>query len=214
MSDKIKMLLVGDGEAAMYHPLEPVSLELEAILKDEFELISTEDYQAFAELESSEYKVCISYTDCWKRDLTSGQTAGLLKFVAGGGSLIVLHSGISIQRSYELLQMVGAKFTHHPKYQSLNYYGASEGHPLLTNVEDFTVDEEPYMFEFDPFTKKTVFLEFEYEGERYPAGWEQDYGLGKVIYLQPGHNATSFRPEAYRQLVLNSARWAAAREQV
>jgi type 1 glutamine amidotransferase len=211
MSGTVKVLLVGDGAAAEYHPLEPVRLELEAILKDGFSLISTEDYNAFADLDSGEYPICISYTDCWKRDLTSGQTAGLLKFVAGGGSLIVLHSGISIQRSYELLQMVGAKFIRHPRYQSLNYFGTAEGHPLLADVENFTVDEEPYMFEFDPFTKKTVFLEFEYEEKRYPAGWEQDYGLGKVIYLQPGHHAPSFRPAAYRQLVLNSVRWAAAR---
>jgi type 1 glutamine amidotransferase len=213
MSEKIKVLLVGDHEAAEWHPLEPIRIELEAILENEFELISTEDYDAFSDLESSGYKLCISYTDCWKRDLTARQKAGLLKFVAGGGSLIVLHSGISIQRSYELLQMVGAKFVRHPKYQELQYYGVSEGHPLLEGVDSFTVDEEPYMFEFDPFTKKTIFLEYEYEGNRYPAGWEQDYALGKVIYLQPGHNTVSFQPAAYRQLILNSARWAAARVQ-
>jgi type 1 glutamine amidotransferase len=205
------VLIVGDnGAAAEWHPLEPVRLELEGILGDEFSLYGTEGYNAFADLEQTGYQLCISYTDCWKRDLTSGQTAGLLRFVAGGGSLIVLHNGISVQRRYELLQMMGAKFTGHSAYQPLLYYGTAEGHPLLAGVENFAVDEEPYMFEFDAFTKKTVFLEFEYEERRYPAGWEHTYGLGKVIYLQPGHHAASFKPRAYRQLILNSVCWATA----
>jgi type 1 glutamine amidotransferase len=116
-----------------------------------------------------------------------------------------------VQCSYELAQMIGARFTGHPSYQRLHDAGTAEGHPLLEGVGDFTMDEEPYLFEFDPFTEKTVFLEFEYEGKRYPAGWEHAYGLGKVVYLQPGHHAPSFQPSDYRRLVLNSARWAARR---
>ncbi|OCT16257.1 glycosyl hydrolase [Paenibacillus pectinilyticus] len=212
MTNLMKILLVGDDASiAPYHPLEPVSAKLAAIFGDEFELVSTDNYDAFADLKRSEFPICISYTDCWNRDLTASQTAGLLTFVAGGGNLIVLHSGISIQRSYELLQMVGAKFMHHPPFQTLSYYGIEEGHPLLEGVTNFSVDEEPYMFEFDPFTPKTVFLTYEFEGARYPAGWEHDYALGKIIYLQPGHHAPSFDPPAYRQLLLNSARWLAAR---
>jgi type 1 glutamine amidotransferase len=211
MSDKTNVLLIGDNANAPWHPLEPARQELEGILGEEFQLTGTEDYNRLAGLDQGEFSLCISYTDCWSRDLTPDQIAGLLRFVAGGGGLLVIHNGISVQRSYELLQMIGAKFTGHPPYQLLNYYGTAKGHPLLDGVDNFTLDEEPYMFEFDPFTKKTVFLEFEFEGKRYPAAWEQAYGLGKVVYLQPGHHAPSFKPDAYRRLVLNSASWAAGR---
>lgn len=37
------------------------------------------------------------------------------------------------------------------------------------------------------------------------------YGLGRVVYLQPGHHAPSLRPPDYRRLVLNGALWAAGR---
>ncbi|SDM86441.1 hypothetical protein SAMN04487897_101296 [Paenibacillus sp. yr247] len=211
MSDKTNVLLIGDDTDAPWHPLEPARQELEAILSGEFQLTSTEDYNCFAELDQSQFPLCISYTDCWNRDLTMEQSAGLLRFVAGGGRLLVIHNGISLQRSYELLQMIGAKFIGHPPYQALKYYRTAENHPLLEGVENFNMDEEPYLFDFDPFTPKTVFLEFEFAGNRYPAAWEQAYCLGKVIYLQPGHHAPSFKSEAYRRLVLNSACWLSGR---
>ncbi len=121
--------------------------------------------------------------------------------------MLAIHNGISVQRSDVLAQLIGAKFTGHPPYQPLNYYGTAKDHPLLEGVEDFAVDEEPYMFEFDPFANIRIFLEYEFEGKRIPAGWERAYGLGKVVYLQPGHHAPSFKPAAYRRLILNSARW-------
>jgi type 1 glutamine amidotransferase len=205
---KPNVLLIGDLKNAAWHPLETAGRALEEILQDEFRLTITEEYNDLAALDDKEFPLCISYTDCWKNDLTPRQIAGLLRFVAGGGSLLVIHNGISLQRSFELTQMIGARFTGHPPYQPLSYYGTVHSHPLLEGVQHFTMDEEPYMFDFDPFTKKTVFLEFEFEGKRYPAGWELDYGLGKVIYLQPGHNASSFESESYRRLLLNSALWA------
>lgn len=212
MNERMKVWMVGDATDAPWHPLEPARQEVAAILGDEFQITATEDYDSFEALKIEEYPICISYTDCWKRDLTREQTAGLLRYVAGGGSLLVIHNGISLQRSYELLQMIGAKFTGHPPYQKLAYYGTADNHPLMEGVADFELDEEPYLFEFDPFTKKTVFMEFEFEGKRYPAAWEHAYGLGKVVYLQPGHHAPSFQPEAYRRLVLNSVRHLSKRD--
>ncbi|WP_248924487.1 ThuA domain-containing protein [Paenibacillus hamazuiensis] len=213
MSGRTNVLIIGDSTDAPYHPLEPAYKELNGILGGEFELEATEDYDRLTELwrNQAAYPLCISYTDCWNRDIKPEQTAGLLRYVAGGGGLLVIHNGISLQRSHELLQMIGAKFVTHPPFQRLSYYPAAEGHPLLEGVAPFTVDEEPYVFDFDPFTRKKVFLEYEFEGNRYPAGWEHTYGLGRVVYLQPGHRASSFGPEAYRRLVLNGARWASGR---
>jgi len=209
MSVKIRALLVGDYTNAPWHPLGPAQEALERILGGEFEFTATEDYEQFAQLDRGNYSLCISYIDCWDRSLTPAQTAGLLQYVAGGGGLLVIHSGISLQQNYELLQMIGGKFASHPPFQTLHYYGLEGGHPLLEGVDNFTVDEEPYMFELDPYTPRNVFLEYEFEGERYPAAWEHTYGLGKIVYLQPGHQASCFEPPAYQRLILNGARWVA-----
>jgi type 1 glutamine amidotransferase len=209
MAEQPKIKLIGDGPDAPWHPLEPARRELARILQEEFQLDATVDYEAFVELDKTEsdYGLCICYTDCWKRDLPIEHIAGLLRFVSGGGRLLVIHNGISVQSSYELSQMIGARFTGHPPYQRLNYIPTIVGHPVLAGIESFQLDEEPYMFDFDPWTPRKVLLEFEFEGKRYPAAWEHTYGLGKVVYLQPGHHAPSFQSEMVGKLVLNSARW-------
>jgi type 1 glutamine amidotransferase len=64
------------------------------------------------------------------------------------------------------------------------------------------------MLGFYSFTPINLIVEFEYRGNHYPADWEHTYGLGKVVYLQSGHNINSFQPKDYRQLVKNSVTWA------
>ncbi len=211
MSGKPNVLLLGDDTRAKWHPLEPVKRQLERILGGEFALAGTEDYRRLAWLDRAEFALCISYADAWDRRPTPEQVGGLLRFVASGGGLLAIHNGISLQQSPELLQMIGARFTGHPPYTRLRYCAPDAEHPVLDGVADFSMEEEPYMFDFAPFADVRGFLEFEWEGKRYPAAWERRYGLGKVVYLQPGHHAPSFQPEMYRRLVLNSARWAVAR---
>ncbi|REK77583.1 ThuA domain-containing protein [Paenibacillus paeoniae] len=207
MKTPSKLLLIGDNVHSTWHPLEPALQQLQAIAADGFELFPTEDYDTLKTLEQDGFTAVISYTDCWDRPLEAGQVAGLLRFIAGGGGLLVIHNGISLQASHELAGLIGARFTGHPPYQPLTYLPAQEDHPLLEGVQAFTLDEEPYMFEFDAFSPRNVFLEYEFEGSRYPAGWEHRYGLGRLVYLQPGHCSPSFLQDSYRQLILNSIRW-------
>lgn len=214
MNEKIKALLIGDNSEEAWHPLEPVQQQLAQIIGISVTLTVTDNYDSLKDLSREEFDIVISYTDCWRRNLTPEQTAGLISFVAGGGGLLAIHNGISLQRSYELAQMIGAKFITHPPYQPLSYHGIEPVHPLLEGVPDFAMEEEPYVVEFDPFAPVKVFLEYEYQGRRYPAAWELSYGLGRIVYLQPGHDARSFEPEPFRQLIRNSVVWATGRRSV
>ncbi|WP_258171346.1 ThuA domain-containing protein [Paenibacillus sp. R14(2021)] len=208
-----RLLLLGDNARALWHPLAPVKEQLDAMLGSAFDIFVSEDYDALASLHERDYDALLSYADCWESKLTPEQTAGLLRFVSQGGGLLVIHNGISLQVSYELAQVIGAKFIGHPPYQPLTYVRAAFDHPLLEGVSDFTVEEEPYRFELDTFTPRRILLEFDYEGARYPAAWEHPYGLGRVVYLQPGHCAASFQPASYRRLIVNSLRWVSTRLQ-
>lgn len=204
---KVRILLFGDDLEAKWHPLQPVQEQLAEILSGECRLTATRNYEDLTGLNPREYAACISYADLWNRKLSSAQTAGLLKFVAGGGGLLAIHNGISLANRYELLQVIGAKFVAHPPIHSLRFYRAAEEHPILHGVDDFTLDEEPYQFEFDPHTPRNVLLEYEYDGKRWPSAWEHAYGLGKVVYLHPGHTAESLKPEPIRRFIANSVRW-------
>lgn len=207
MGDTVKLVMLGNNDDAPWHPLNAAYEELKTIIPDHCSLTATEDYDILRRLDiESVCDIFVSYTDCWKIPLPAEQRAGLLRYVAGGGALLVLHNGISLQASSELLTLIGGEFTDHPPYQTLTYRKteAGAGHPVMAGVESFVLDEEPYMFNLDRFAEKTIFMEYEFEGRYIPAGWEANYGLGKVVYLQPGHHAPSFRSPAYRTIIANA----------
>ncbi|ANY76205.1 hypothetical protein BBD41_28525 [Paenibacillus ihbetae] len=211
--DRKKIMLIGDDHVGAWHPLGPVAKELEKILDGEFRLTVSTNYEDLSSLDTHQFDACISYADSWNRPLTSEQIAGLLKYVAGGGGLLAIHNGISLAGRYELLQVIGAKFVTHPPYQPLHFHRTTLEHPLLQGVENFTLEEEPYRFEFDSYTPRNVFLEYEHEGKRWPSAWEQKYGLGKVVYLHPGHRENVIKADPIKQIIINSVRWITASEE-
>ena len=50
-------------------------------------------------------------------------------------------------------------------------------------------------------TINDVFLEFEYENEKYPAGWTRCWGDGKASYLAPGHDGRTGNRKEFQDLL-------------
>jgi uncharacterized protein len=205
-------ILVGNYTHPQYHSLQNIDQELSHILADILAIQCTEDYGMFNIKRLEQFDLCISYTDCWDQKVPAEQVAGLISFVSSGGGLLVIHNGISLQSSYELIQLMGAKFTGHPPSRQLQFKIAAPDHIILAGVNEFAMEEEPYQFSFDPFTEKTVLLEYRYEDAVWPAAWAHQYGLGRVVYLMPGHDLNAFMNPMYQQIILNSAGWAAMGE--
>ncbi|MEK8129818.1 ThuA domain-containing protein [Paenibacillus filicis] len=210
MTNQRNALLIGDDTNASYHPLEAVKQEIIDVFQGHLNIHSTEDRTQLEPEQLSSYDLCISYTDSWRVQVTPAQTASLLAYVSGGGGLLIIHNGISLQARYELTQLAGAKFTGHPPYAPLEFTLPPGGadHEIMQGIQAFAMDEEPYRFDFDPFTEKTVLLEYTHEGASWPAAWAHQYGLGRVVYLMPGHHVHSFLHPEYRKLILQSGQWA------
>lgn len=105
--------------------------------------------------------------------------------------------------------MIGAKFASHPEFTSLPVHIREPNHRIMDRVEPFIVDDEPYRFEFNPHIRTTILAEYEHEGEMWPAAWTHEFGLGRIVYLMPGHRLSAFKVEGYRKLILNAGLWAA-----
>lgn len=206
----IRSLLLGNNEDAPYHPLAAVEQELFSILDGICDITSTVDREQLDELTTERFDLLISYTDSWDQALDSQRTADILGFVTSGGGMLVIHNGISLQARPELSQIIGAKFTGHPAYGSLDFEVNRElKHPILDEVTGFTMDEEPYRFDIDSFASIDILLTYRHEGQSWPAAWTRSYGLGRVLFLMPGHHAPSFKHEEYRRWIAESAKWAA-----
>ncbi|TFE29528.1 ThuA domain-containing protein [Cohnella luojiensis] len=205
----MRALALGNYSDAIYHPFEGVDKEIEQIFREKIDVRSTGDYGMLKEEYLEPYRLFISYTEFVEEKLSPARTAALLSFVARGGGFLAIHNGISLQRNQELAVMIGGKFTGHPDFTSLPVSIRQPNHRIMDRVESFTVDDEPYRFEFDPFIRTTVLAEYEHEGEKWPAAWTHEFGLGRIVYLMPGHQLSSFKVEAYRKLILNAGLWAA-----
>lgn len=209
MTAALRALVLGDTAKADWHPFDKISDGVTSILKEVADVTYTEDYDALLADRLSGYDVFISLADQWKNKLSSEQTAGLLSFVSNGGAFVCIHNGISLQSRSEVCRMIGAKFTGHPPYREIHVEVAAPEHPIMKGVSSFVIQDEPYQYDLLPYTDKTILMEYEHEGAKVPAGWSQEYGLGRVVYLMPGHDAGPFSVPDYRNVIQQSVRWAA-----
>lgn len=206
--DRKKALLLGSYTHPKFHPLQGVDSQVTHMLNDMFTVQCSENLKMLKESNLYPYDLCIVYSDLWDEKVSPQQTAGLLSYVSGGGGLLVLHNGVRLANRYELAQLIGARFDGHPPMGKLSFTPASTDHDIIEGIEPFEMEEEPYRYVFDPFTEKTVLLEYEHDGQQWPAAWCHTYGIGRVVCLMPGHSEPSFLHPSFRKLMVQAAKWA------
>ncbi len=135
----------------------------------------------------------VSVADEWDRPISDQAAGRLVEWVHGGGNLLVLHHGISLQARPELAALIGGRFAGHPPAGVLTF--------RVPGGAPWTMTDEPYRFE--AVGDVVPLLEYEHEGHWYLAGWEHRAGLGRVVYLMPGHVPQNFSDAAYRDLILS-----------
>lgn len=202
-----KIFISGDYTNPSWHPFEGVDKQLLSILENDYEVELSEHYESMNLEQMKSFDMIVLYTDHWadKSATVPSLAPDLTNYVASGGALFVIHfPGISYNS--ELAQMIGAAFKMHPPYRQIHYHPNSH-HIIAARSSDFHIYDEPYMFTWDPQTKRDVFLEYEHQGHLIPAGWTVEFALGKVVYLAPGHNSESFKNDELRQIILNASAW-------
>jgi len=200
-----KILVIGDYEAK-WHPLTDVDKELEGILSG-YDVTCTADYPDLDAHELAKYDILVCYLDAWGSRATQATAGAILSYVAGGGSLLSIHSGIIMHNTPEMEAMQGACFTGHPAACDLTYIPTETTHPIMNGIEEFVIFEEPYQFKMDGIVKPEMLLTFAYEDKSYEAAWTLPYGKGTVVYLSMGHSAKSFESEMFGKMIKNSADW-------
>ena len=197
-----KVLVIGMYDNAMYHPLTGVDEALRGMFP-ELELTVTDQIMALCE--ADQYDCIVSYWDDWNKPIPDQAAEALYEYVKKGGSLMVLHNGISLQLQDSLAKMIGGRFITHPQQEVITFL--MKEHELTKNCREFELVEEPYQFEMED-DRKEIFLMYTYRGKEYPAGWRKTFGEGKVVYLMPGHTADKFACEEYIRLIWNGMDWA------
>lgn len=211
MSAKKKALFLGDYSDPAWHPAKDADQYICKALKDHFDVKCTEDYGKLALKELKPYDLIINYGDCWGKKCSKETVTAIITYVVNGGSILCVHNGIivPVEEGSELLQLFGGRFTGHSAYRQLDYYKAIryKEHPIMKDFKPFTMGEEPYQFEIDKLADIQMLIEYRLDGQRYPAVWVRQFGLGKMVYLAPGHDNRSFAVPAFQKLITGSAKW-------
>lgn len=214
---RLRAMILGDNERAIYHPLAGVEADLREILDTRFEVTFTEDFRVLEEGGLHGCDVLIAYTDRWNEPVTDAQAEGLIRYVEQGGGLVVLHTGVSLSAHEQLLELIGARFTGHPPYQRLVFEpvdgrgAGADKHPIVAAIRPFASEDEPYRYAFvEGASDLEVILQYELEGMAYPAAWVRHRSHGRLVSLMPGHNKASLQEPEVRKLITSGCLWAAA----
>jgi hypothetical protein len=186
------------------------------------EVVQPEANKMLESGEAAKYDVIVLY-DMWQ-DITEPQKEAFVKLLNEGKGLVALHHSIaSYQEWPEFFKIIGGKFYLKERVEDGVKYPASKAadgqrmnvkvnkeHPITRGVQDFAVLDETYNgFRVDP--EADVFLKTDNPANGPKIAWTKTYGKSRVAYIQLGHDNNTYSSAAYRQIVVQAIRWAAAK---
>lgn len=198
-----RIAVLGTGPEAPYHPLAALEPVLAELLSPLGNLSFTTDREGFLEYPGPAADLLILLCDDWEKPAGDGAMAGLVSWVSGGGRLLVLHQGLSLQARTEFSSLVGARFVGHPDAAVLRF--APRGPLADAGLPGWEMRDEPYRFAFDPNAALTPLLEYADAEGVHPAGWERRFCRGRVVYLAPGHGPENYAHSGYARVVAAAA---------
>lgn len=218
---KIKAFVSGEYTFPVYHKYQDLKGRVPLMLGDEFEVVrQTEHYETLEYWDYSGIDVVVLSTDEWvpKSSTQSQQAQAMIHYVVMGGGLVLMHS-LDLGPDVEMAQMLGGRLRTQLWGQSADeepvpmVYEPAR-HPISRGVEAFEALDNRHEIHFDNLTPRQVFLNARLPGGlTVPAAWAVEFGLGRVVFLGPGHSDSAVSNLQYARLLRNSARWAAGREE-
>ncbi len=144
------------------------------------------------------------------------ERARLDAFLARGGGLVVLHDAVCGDAPHWFKGVVGGAWEHgHAKWYTgeVGLYFPDREHPVMRGVPaSFRITDELYRFERDPSGPdiKVLAIGRSLEtGEEYPVVWTVARDEGRTTCITLGHDGKAHELPAFKQLLKNSAAWAA-----
>lgn len=175
------------------------------IKKAGFDIEITEDRDKLLPKSINDYDVFLDYTHGGK--LTDEQTESVIKFVAGGKSLVGVHSAAVDKQSPKYTKLLGGKYIGHSDEAPSKVKIIDPIHPITEGMSDFEIVDEIYKLEYEPNSFQTL-ITSEVQGIVCPVCWIKEYGRGKVTFLSLGHGQKAFENSNFQQLVIRMIKWA------
>lgn len=150
------------------------------------------------------------------RPMPADAHRGISDFVEAGGGLLLVHPACWYNWNdwpeYNR-DLVGGGARGHESYGEFEVRVVDEEHPVMRGVPaSFRITDELYRFERDPSGSdiKVLAIGRSLEtGEEYPVVWTVARDEGRTTCITLGHDGKAHELPAFKQLLKNSAAWAA-----
>ena len=163
------------------------------------------------------------YTETMCMQKAAELETSLIRYVENGAGLMAVHGAIVMQNNSEAFSdMLGGSFDFHPKNQEVHLNLVEPDHPLLKAFEGkpFVHKDEPYIFS-NSYTKKnfrpllvmdTDKLELKEDQNQVRSdvryvSWIKRHGKGRVFFVSPSHNASSYENKTLLQFYLDGLQY-------
>jgi uncharacterized protein len=195
---KKHVLLVSAG---LVHPSVFARKRLFEIISGAFTVVQTSSIEGVSILRRGMFDAVVIYLH--RQKITDEALSAMESFVAHGGGLMGIHSATaSFKQSKGWFNLMGGRFISHEEI--IQFTSSSLGSEIFS-PETFSVKDELYIHETKPGI--SVCYSTEKEGRAVPVVWTQDYGKGRVCYIEPGHVSASLEVPELVRIIKEGLSW-------
>jgi len=207
-------VLVAGGDDFGYHDFGVIGEAFYSFLeKTGYHVTLSRDCSVFLADNIRNFDVIICYMN--KKVLQKEEEEGLLDSIIGSpwgntgkpkGFIGIHTAACAFPGSEAYHRMLGCRFLIHPEMgDELQIKVKKREHPVMKNIDNFTIIDELYLLEvYPPFT---TLLSCYYNNFEQPLGWVKPYGLGRVFYLGLGHGVEQIGNPNFKKIIVNAIDW-------
>jgi len=140
--------------------------------------------------------------------MTDQQQLDIWNFVNRGGGFLALHNsqGYYPAGGY-YYRIFGGDFGGHPLPYNFMVRVENYTHPITKDIEDFTIFDEQHTPKYYLDKSHLLLRSISPDNLEAKAGWWNEVGNGRFVYLAPGHTPDALGHPMMQRLIRNSLNW-------
>ncbi|RZU39508.1 type 1 glutamine amidotransferase [Edaphobacter modestus] len=219
-----------DGKGYVH---DNIATSVEAIKKmgaeSHFSVDSSDSSDVFTDANLRQYAALIFANSNNEAFTTDDQRAAFKRYIQSHHSFVAIHSASGSERAWPYYwQVVGGKFTEHPRLQTFTIHVADPAFPATRGLAtDFSWTDECYFTDhlspgIHPFlttdrTKLAGLEKMRTEPNSYPnplpLAWFQTFDSSREVYLALGHRKEDYENPILYNLIRRSILWSIHKKQ-
>lgn len=199
--------LLGADESFDFHQLSQAEPYIRDALVDVTgEVVATTSMERLLDLET--FDVLVDY---FTYPPQGKYLEAVRSFVRGGGGYVGIHCSADLQSFVDapvegMEELIGGAFLDHPEQSEIRIRVVDDGHPVTTELEDFSVWEEPYQVRWDEANRILARMDHDSLGV-VPVAWVRTFGEGRVFYCSLGHTEQALRAAPVQTMYARGVEW-------